>query len=122
MERRRLVLIAHGSPDPAWREPFEKLTEDLRAEMGKDNVCLAYMQFISPTLEEVIEESHKKGFSEIKILPLFMAQGGHMKRDIPAQTERIKEKFPALSIKLLPHIGANPHFFEMMKNIIREVL
>ena len=55
---------------------------------------------------------------DFKILPLFMAGGGHVDRDIPKQIAEIKEKFTDLNIDLLPPIGENKAFRDLIKQIV----
>ena len=52
----RLVLFAHGSPDPRWRAPFERLADEVAAEAGRERVRLAYMESAEPTLFEALRE------------------------------------------------------------------
>lgn len=39
-----LVLFTHGSRDPRWLDPFEKLEAALRAKLGRDGVRLAHLE------------------------------------------------------------------------------
>src|SRR4051812_42828317 len=55
-----LVLIAHGSRDARWREPFERLHATIRRTTSK-SVKLAYMEFISPTLIECARDAMAEG-------------------------------------------------------------
>ena len=117
-----LILIAHGSRSPQWREPFENLIEELKGDFGKDRVYIAYMQLASPTLEESLINVSSKGFKNIKILPLFMAMGEHARKDIPEQIKEISLKIKNLNIQLMPPIGEDPEFFKLIKEIIKKKL
>jgi sirohydrochlorin ferrochelatase len=50
MKTSRLILFAHGSRDPRWRKPFEKLPSSVAAELGSKCVRLAYLEMFRPTL------------------------------------------------------------------------
>jgi hypothetical protein len=50
-----LVLLAHGSKDPRWRAPFERIAQELQKKLGKQRVRLAYMEFVGPTLHSTGE-------------------------------------------------------------------
>jgi len=39
------------------------------------------------------------------IAPLFMAQGGHLKHDLPQLLDGLRRRFPAVTLTLLPAIG-----------------
>ena len=114
-----LVLIAHGSRDPRWREPFERLHATIRRTTSK-SVKLAYMEFISPTLIDCARDAASEGATEIEILPIFMAGGAHVGTDIPEQAQQVRERFPDLSVNILPPIGEDRRMFSLMCEIVRE--
>ena len=99
---KHLILIAHGSRDSRWREPFEKLSRSL-----DDQASLCYMEFVSPTFEEVVKEKVSKGITSFKLLPLFMSGGGHVGKDIPKQVDDLKSKY-SIDIEVLEPIGESP--------------
>jgi len=113
----RLVLFAHGSNDPRWRSPFESLQHEVAQALGTERVRLAYMEFSSPTLLEVATEAASAGVERLRLLPLFMAGGGHVDRDVPAQVARARERYPQLVIEVLPPIGDHPRFRALLREI-----
>jgi sirohydrochlorin cobaltochelatase len=113
-----LVLLAHGSRDPRWREPFERIYLHVRRELG-DSVKIAYMEFIEPTVFKVAEECVRNNFQKIRILPLFMAAGAHLATDVPEQAEELRKRYPLLEVEILPPVGEDPRMFLLMKEIIR---
>ncbi len=120
MTRPLLVIFTHGSRDPRWIEPFEKLEIALKEKLGPDGVRLAHMEVASPTLMDVAAESVKNGVESIRLLPLFMAGGGHVAHDIPAQAEEAMASFPGLQIEILPAIGEHPRLSELIYEVALE--
>lgn len=116
-----LILLAHGSPDPRWRKPFEHLVRDLSVELSGRCPLLAYMEFIPPTLVDAVAEAGRRGFNRIAILPLFMSGGGHVATDIPAQAEAARLAHPGVAIRVLPPVGEHPRFQKVLKEIIRDL-
>lgn len=114
-----LVLIAHGSKDPRWREPFERLYLNLRASHG-DSVKLAYMEFVEPSLLEIASECVRAGAEGIRVLPLFMAAGAHLATDIPEQVQRVREAHPDVRVEVLPAIGEDARMISLMQQIVCE--
>ena len=84
-----IVLFAHGARDPEWAGPFESIRDRIRAARPECPIALAYLELMSPTLEEAIAAVLDAGASAITVFPLFMAQGGHLKRDIPRLLDAI---------------------------------
>jgi sirohydrochlorin cobaltochelatase len=120
MASSRLILLAHGSRDPRWRAPFETFTTTLQAKLGEDKVRLAYMEFVSPSLNDMAEEASRDAVQQLKILPLFMAGGAHVDRDIPEQVTAVQGRFPHLEVSVLPPIGEHPRFVALMQEIVKE--
>jgi sirohydrochlorin cobaltochelatase len=116
----RLILFAHGSRDPRWRRYFEDLAKDLGSELGEKRVGLAYMEFSPPTLEDLVGETAAMGIHRLRLLPLFMAGGAHVAKDIPEQVAEALKRFPSLEIELLPPIGEDQRVVSLLRQIARE--
>lgn len=114
-----LVMMAHGSRDPRWREPFERLYATVRRTTSRP-VKLAFMEFISPTLLDVAEECDGEGIVELNILPVFMAGGAHVSTDIPEQAQQVRESFPKMRVNILGPLGEDRRMFSLMCEIVRE--
>lgn len=103
-----LILFAHGARDPGWAEPFRAIADRVAAVRGDLTVRLAFLEFQTPTLEHAITELAAQGHHDVHIAPLFMAQGGHLKKDLPVLLDDIRSRLPALTVTLLPAIGDIP--------------
>ncbi len=103
--RTGLVLFAHGARDPEWAAPFRAIGERVAADRKDLSVKLAFLEFQTPSLEDAINELVAGGHANIHIAPLFMAQGGHLKNDVPRLLAAIHEKHPAVRLEMLPAIG-----------------
>lgn len=117
MSDSRLVIFAHGSADGRWRLPFEELTVSLAERHGADKVRLAYMEFAYPSLADIAREAARDGKSRLRVLPLFLAAGGHMSEDIPLQVAAVQMSFPQVRIELLQPIGEHPRVKELFREI-----
>jgi sirohydrochlorin cobaltochelatase len=100
-----LILFAHGARDPAWREPIDALAERLRGKLPQVPVVPAFLELMSPTLAEAVAAAVDEGATRIAVAPVFWAQGGHLKRDVPALLAHVCTQHPALRIDLWPVLG-----------------
>ena len=100
-----LILFAHGARDPEWAEPFRDISKRIAATRDDLAVRLAFLEFQTPTLADVIADLAARGHTSIHIAPLFMAQGGHLKNDVPKLLAETRSRHPALKLELLPAIG-----------------
>jgi sirohydrochlorin cobaltochelatase len=106
------VLIAHGSRDPAWAEPFTRLAHDAGAR-------LAFVEMGSPTVDEAVTRAIAGGARTVKLLPLFMAVGRHVRHDIPASVETLRAAHPDCTIEILPCLGEIERFWAALAEIVR---
>jgi sirohydrochlorin cobaltochelatase len=99
-----LILFGHGARDPEWARPMERLGEAVRARTAHD-VRLAYLEFMTPTLAECIDAAVGGGAQHIVVIPVFLAQGGHVRRDVPRILADAQARHPAVSFQLRPALG-----------------
>ena len=111
----RVILLAHGSSDKRWCETFEKLAAPTLASV--DNARVAYMELAEPSIDTIIMEGVAEGITEFTIVPLFLAAGRHLRKDVPAMIEEL-EKAHGVSIQLAPPIGENPLLGQAIRDVV----
>ena len=116
---RGIVLFAHGARDPEWARPFEEIRRRLQSSRPERPVEIAYLELMSPTLEEAIASLVARGAPAITVFPIFMAQGGHLKQDLPRILEAIRGQYPRVPIALEPPAGEVP---EIMATVAAWIL
>jgi sirohydrochlorin cobaltochelatase len=95
-----LVLIAHGSPDPDWRRPLERVAALLGEQLGPDRVALAYLAD-APHLDDALAELHANGLRRVVVIAALLSPGGkHVKVDIPAAVAAARERFTDVELEL----------------------
>jgi sirohydrochlorin cobaltochelatase len=100
-----LILFAHGARDPRWTAPFERVLERVaRAAPGRSPM-LAYLEFIAPNLPSAIAQQVARGHRSIRIVPLFLGQGGHVRADVPRLIEAARAAQPGVAIELARSAG-----------------
>lgn len=117
---RGIVLFAHGARDPEWARPFERIRDRVRASRPECPIELAYLDFMSPTLEGAVAALAEEGASSVTVFPLFMAQGGHLKDDLPRMVEAIRQSRPHIPISLETAIGEVPEILDAISGWILE--
>lgn len=101
-----VILFAHGAREPEWARPIENIRDRLRA--AGTTVELAFLEFMSPTLEEAAARLADKGIETVLIVPLFLAQGAHLKRELPAMVEKIRKRHAKTEFRVTPALGDSP--------------
>jgi len=114
---RAVILFAHGAREPEWAQPFESIRERLRA--AGLTVELAFLEIMSPSLAEAAARLAKKGAETVTIVPLFLAQGGHLKRDLPAMVEKIRKKHAKTEFRVTPALGEAPEIVDAITDWVQ---
>ncbi|OIO59505.1 MAG: uroporphyrinogen-III C-methyltransferase [Alphaproteobacteria bacterium CG_4_10_14_0_2_um_filter_63_37] len=102
-----ILLIAHGSPNLGASDGIQAMAARLRQRTGRP-VGVAFLQCESPSIEEAVAEVVAEGATTIDAVPLFLASGGHVQRDIPTQLESAKATHPGLTIRVCAPLGFDP--------------
>lgn len=93
---RALILFAHGARDAGWAEPFERLAARVRAIAPGHEVRLAFLELMHPDLSEAADELVTGGATAISVVPIFLGQGGHIRRDLPTLIEQLRARHPSV--------------------------
>jgi sirohydrochlorin cobaltochelatase len=107
-----VVLFAHGAREPEWALPFERLRDRLRASGMR--VELAYLSTMSPSLEDAARVLAREGAKAVTIVPLFLAQGGHLKEDLPKMVADIRALYPKTGFTVTAALGEDAEMLEAM--------
>lgn len=115
----RILLLAHGSSDQRWCETFEALAAPTLASLPEARV--AYMELAEPSLETEVREAAADGVDCVRVVPLFLAAGRHLRKDVPAMLEEYRQRY-SLNITLLPPIGEDPRLGLALRDIVQGTL
>jgi len=103
--RAALVLFAHGARDAQWSEPFRAIRQAVATRRPDLTVELAFLELMQPALGDCVAQLVKDGHTRITVAPLFLAQGGHLKKDLPRLLKELSVRHAAADITVLPPIG-----------------
>jgi sirohydrochlorin cobaltochelatase len=103
-----LVLFAHGARAASWAEPFQRLRDLTAAQRPDCAVSLAFLELMTPSLPDEVGALVALGAREITIVPVFLGQGGHLLRDLPALLEQLRESHPDVTFATVPAVGEDP--------------
>lgn len=113
-----LIIFGHGSRDPLWAETLQALRERVHKALPGSEVELAYLEFLEPSLAECVAALWQRGCRDIAVLPAFVAEGAHLRQELPQLVEQASAGREGLSIQLLPAMGDLP---EVQEGVVRFV-
>ncbi|MCP5269339.1 MAG: CbiX/SirB N-terminal domain-containing protein [Zoogloeaceae bacterium] len=105
MTKPALILFAHGARDPEWAKPMRRVREAVLQRDSTLRVELAFLEFMSPTLVDCARALVQEGFDAITVVPMFIAQGGHLKNDVPVLMDELRKAHPDVRFVLSPPVG-----------------
>jgi len=106
MSTTAVILFAHGAREPEWAQPFVKVCEQLRAAGIRTE--LAFLEIMSPSLEEAAGRIAAERIDAVTIVPLFLAQGRHLKHALPELVAGIQARHRNVRFRVTPALGDAP--------------
>mgnify|MGYP001343031561 FL=1 len=116
-----IILFAHGARDPEWANPLRRVQAAIRQQAGNTPVELAFLEFMAPTLAACAATLVADGASNILVVPMFIAQGGHLKRDVPEMMALLRSTHPEARFSLAGAIGENEAVIRAMADAALEL-
>ena len=100
-----MILFAHGARDPRWAQPFQRLQILTQASLPEVKVELAFLELMTPALTDLVPQLIADGYEKFVVAPIFLGQGGHVLRDLPAMINQLRETYPTLELLQLEAAG-----------------
>jgi sirohydrochlorin cobaltochelatase len=118
---KHIVLFAHGARDPEWARPIEAMRDRVAALSPQTPVTIAFLEFMQPDLIASVDGLAGRGAIDIIVVPVFLAQGGHLKRELPEMVATLRQKHPQLRMEVLPAIGEQPAVIEAIAGCVAQI-
>ena len=83
MSKKGLLLVGHGSSLPYNKQLVEDTARMVSRKDPGYIVKSAFMNMNKPTITEALEEFRKEDIDTVIVVPLFLARGVHIDKDIP---------------------------------------
>src|ERR1700704_164375 len=106
MSSSAVILFAHGARETEWARPFESVRDKLRSEGLR--VELAYLEIMTPSLEDAARVLVAEGIESVTIVPLFLAQGGHVKHQLPEMVAALARRHSRTEFRVTGALGDEP--------------
>jgi sirohydrochlorin cobaltochelatase len=120
VEKRAVVLFAHGSRDPLWHKPMEAVAAQLASGASAVAVRCAYLELSSPDLAKACLELVNTGINCISVVPMFLGVGRHAREDLPLLLEQLRSEYPQVVFELKPAVGEDPRLIQLLAQIAAE--
>ena len=109
-----IVLFAHGSRDPLWHRPMQAVAERVASLQPGVKVVCAYLELSTPSLDNAVEDLVSQGFDHLRLVPMFLGVGKHVREDLPQMLTTLFEQHPAVVFEPLPAVGEHPELLDLL--------
>ena len=115
-----IILLAHGSRDPLWRQPIEAVAARIAATQPATAVRCAYIELCAPSLPEAALALVQGGAQSVSVVPLFLGMGKHARDDVPRLLAQLRAAHPGVHWHLQPAVGEDPRVVQLLAHIAAE--
>ena len=121
MTARGVIVFAHGSRDPLWRDPVEAVAARIAQTAPAVAVSCAYLELCEPDLHQAADRLVAAGARHVRVLPLFFGMGKHAREDLPVLMQELAQVHPQVRFELLPTAGEDPRLTALLAQIALEL-
>jgi sirohydrochlorin cobaltochelatase len=111
---RGVILFAHGSRDERWRAPVEAVARRVAELDPSVMVACAYLELIAPDLRTAAETLIGDGAKAIRVVPLFLGMGKHVREDLPRLLDEMRTLHPDVAFVLAGAVGEERDVIELL--------
>jgi len=117
-----ILLVGHGTRDPAGAGQFLATAEALRAALPERLIEPCFLEILEPDVAEGCRRLVERGARQVAVMPLLLLAAGHARRDIPAILRRIAGDHPGIPIRQCSHLGSSELLDELSLERYRQAL
>ena len=112
-----IVLLAHGSRDARWREPVEAVARRVAERAPAALVRCAYLELSQPDLRSAMAELVAAGVGSVRVIPLFLGMGKHLREDLPGLLDELRALHPQVPVELARAVGEEPEVLDLLARL-----
>ena len=125
------LLVVHGSRSPQYKIYLKQLAAFTQQQLNSEGIvtelATSYLELAQESLAQKIIDfatiCTEKGYSRLKILPLFLFSGTHVLQDIPHELNLARDFLAhksTIDVELLSHLGSDPSIIDLLNKKYQE--
>ncbi len=115
-----LLLVGHGSRDPAAAEEFARLVALVRAAASLGTrVGAGFLELAEPHVDDALDRLVADGATDVAAVPYVLFGAGHLKDDGPAILARARRRHPTVTFRLARDLGIHPAVLDVAEDRAR---
>lgn len=109
-----LLIMAHGSPNPAANGPIYAVAERVRHARAYDRAEVCFMELNQPSIPAAVDALVADGIRRVIAVPYFLQMGGHVASDLPELIGAAQARHPQADILLAEHLAYDPLLLDVI--------
>ncbi len=116
-----LLLVGHGSREPAAAEEFAELTSLVRGGTTSPDIRIAagFLELAEPHVDAAVDRLVAGGATDVVAVPYVLFGAGHLKDDGPAILARARLRHPHVRFRLGRDLGIHPAVLDVAEDRAR---
>jgi len=120
-DRTAVLLIAHGSRQPAANDDLHELAGRLTAEGAYPIVEACFLELAEPDIPTGGERCVSRGATRVLMIPYFLSAGVHLRRDLTAARDEMSRRHSDVEFLLGSPLGPHPLLDHLIAIRVREL-
>jgi precorrin-8X/cobalt-precorrin-8 methylmutase len=112
--RTAVLFAGHGSRASDAAEAMLAAVDNVRSRGTYPIVETGYLEMTEPDIPEALRRCVEQGATRVLVVPYFLHQGMHIRRDIPAVLRKEADRYPGLSVSMGRPIGLHADLANVM--------
>lgn len=118
--RTAVLFAGHGSRARDAAEAMLAAVERVRRQCVYPIIESGYLEMTQPDIPAALRRCVEQGASRVLVVPYFLNQGMHIRRDIPAVLRQEADRYPGLKVSMGSPIGLHADLANVMLAGARE--
>ncbi len=116
-----VLLIAHGSRQPAANRDLVELAERIASAGDYTTVEPCFLELAEPDIPTGVDRCAASGAARVLMVPYFLSAGIHLERDLASARDAAAREHPAVAFELAPPLGPHPLLDALVRARIQEL-
>jgi sirohydrochlorin cobaltochelatase len=117
-----LLLIGHGSRDPAAAGEFAAVRDLVAARLPGRRVGGGFLELADPPIDRAVDDLVAAGATDVVAVPYVLFGAGHLKDDGPAVLGRARRRHPGVRFRLARDLGTHPAVLAVAEDRARRAI